>query len=343
MRHWQEKQSALVSRYQYFASARHLSLSANPAIIQTTNDCISQDYSKCCMIEDGYGAVMYLHKTFSLELIESVLTNQLFRKQFSSQLETEADLTPAALIKLINGKADADEPGPGWMWVLAMEIMRGPGVVSGNITIPWQPTVAPAAPLAHASSPPSYPLQAPGHLTSHPTPRLRSDACSDNVVEMLAKAASGTGMIGTRVGQSVKTAAIKVQWRHTYISLACNTPFHFPTSSPSFLLTTNISDSIFRDDLGAMQTLARAAGFLAYPPHVYLRAVVAVAHSSWFVALEAFQDADYVLTTRGAATPGHVPDYLITQLAKVLQQESQLPLNESDDEYATTRLVCYAE
>ena len=40
MRHWQENKSALVS--QYFASARHLSLSANLAIIQTTNDCISQ-------------------------------------------------------------------------------------------------------------------------------------------------------------------------------------------------------------------------------------------------------------------------------------------------------------
>ncbi|KAI0270858.1 hypothetical protein BGY98DRAFT_233536 [Russula aff. rugulosa BPL654] len=33
----------LVSRCcQYFASAHHLSLSANPVIIQTTNDCISQ-------------------------------------------------------------------------------------------------------------------------------------------------------------------------------------------------------------------------------------------------------------------------------------------------------------
>jgi hypothetical protein len=47
-----------------------------------------------------------------------------------------------------------------------------------------------------------------------------------------------------------------------------------------------------------------------------------VVDSSWFAALEAFQDADYVLVTRGAATPGRVPDYLITQLAKVLQQGS---------------------
>ncbi|KAI0270859.1 hypothetical protein BGY98DRAFT_233640 [Russula aff. rugulosa BPL654] len=150
--------------------------------------------------------LQYIHKTFSLRLIESVLTNQLFCKhsellfllqhrlfpcsskpspstehsaypppfrdthvvflllqQFSSQLETKANLIPAALIKLINGKADADEPGPGWMWVLAMEIMRGlvaipsSRTVSGSITIPWQQMVAPAAPLAHASSPPSYP------------------------------------------------------------------------------------------------------------------------------------------------------------------------------------------
>ena len=65
--------------------------------------------------------------------------------------------------------------------------------------------------------------------------------------------------------------------------------------------------------------------------------------SSWFVALEAFQDADYVLTTRGATAPGHVPDYLIMQLAKVLQQGSRLLLNESDEDYATTRPVGYAE
>ncbi|KAI0272207.1 hypothetical protein BGY98DRAFT_936696 [Russula aff. rugulosa BPL654] len=87
----------------------------------------------------------------------------LLLQQFSSQLETEADLIPAALIKLINGKADADEPGPGWMWVLAMEIMRGlcsDSEFTRSIWQhydTWQPTVAPAAPLAHASSPPSYP------------------------------------------------------------------------------------------------------------------------------------------------------------------------------------------
>ena len=35
-----------------------------------------------------------------------------------------------------------------------------------------------------------------------------------------------------------------------------------------FLFTTNLSGTPFDDDLGAMQTLARAAGFLACPPHV---------------------------------------------------------------------------
>ena len=146
----------------------------------------------------------------------------------------------------------------------------------------------------------------------------------------------------------------------------------------SFLLTTNLSDSIFGDVLGALQTLARAAGCLALPtprdafltalakaalpPRVVaaldepqqpssalrspvslegltlglagggggggapqppglssrnlacLRALVAAAlflagtlGSSWFVVLEALQNADYVLTTRGTTSPGPAP------------------------------------
>ena len=146
----------------------------------------------------------------------------------------------------------------------------------------------------------------------------------------------------------------------------------------SFLLTTNLSDSLFGDVLGALQTLARAAGCLALPtprdafltalakaalpPRVVaaldepqqpssalrspvslegltlglaggggggavpqppglsprnlacLRALVAAAlflagtlGSSWFVVLEALQNADYVLTTRGTAPPGPAP------------------------------------
>ncbi|KAI0272210.1 hypothetical protein BGY98DRAFT_936698 [Russula aff. rugulosa BPL654] len=211
--------------------------------------------------------------------------------QFSSQLETEADLIPATLIKLIKGKADADEPGRGWMWVLAMEIMRGPGVgfvvipssraVSSSITILWQPTVAPAAPLAHASSPESPPSYPPSSSWSPHIPPCSASPLRCTVWVYLRATLNRT-FIATQLRQrrgdvgegcqrdgddraclSVKTTVIKVQWKHTFISLACNTPFHFPTASRSFLLTTNLSDSIFGDDLGAMQTLARAAGFLA--------------------------------------------------------------------------------
>ena len=49
----------------------------------------------------------------------------LLLKQFSSKLETEAEVILTLLIKLISGETDAGEPRPGWMRVLAMEIMRG--------------------------------------------------------------------------------------------------------------------------------------------------------------------------------------------------------------------------
>ena len=146
----------------------------------------------------------------------------------------------------------------------------------------------------------------------------------------------------------------------------------------SFLLTTNLSDPLFGDVLGALQTLARASGCLALPtprdafltalaktalpsrvvaaldeppqasssvrspvslegftlglsggggggagPHspglsprnlACLRALVAAAlflagtlGPSWFAVLEALQNADYVLTTRGTAPPGSAP------------------------------------
>jgi hypothetical protein len=140
----------------------------------------------------------------------------------------------------------------------------------------------------------------------------------------------------------------------------------------SFLLNTNLSDALFGDVLGALQSLARAAGCLALPtprdafltalakaalpprvvaalddtlpipsarspvslegltlglagaagPHqppglsvrnlACLRALVAAAlflvgtlGPSWFAVLEALQNADYVLTTRGTASAGH--------------------------------------
>jgi hypothetical protein len=48
----------------------------------------------------------------------------LLLKQFSSELEIEAKVT-FTLLKLIRGETDAGKPRPGWMRVLAMEIMRG--------------------------------------------------------------------------------------------------------------------------------------------------------------------------------------------------------------------------
>jgi hypothetical protein len=146
----------------------------------------------------------------------------------------------------------------------------------------------------------------------------------------------------------------------------------------SFLLTTNLSDPIFGDVLGALQMLARTSGCLALPTPrdafltalakaalpsrvvaaldeppqgpaairspvslegftlglaggggggaspqspglsprnlACLRALVAAAlflagtlGQSWFAVLEALQNADYVLTTRGTAPPGSAP------------------------------------
>ena len=147
-------------------------------------------FEDLCLLGNGeppqFLELEYLHKTFALELIESVLTNyhELFRrvrfsslfiqvlscnshpqhselllllqhhlfplllktlserspfplalrgtrvvflllKQFSSELETEAEVFLTLFIKLISGETEAGEPRPGWMRVLAMEIMRG--------------------------------------------------------------------------------------------------------------------------------------------------------------------------------------------------------------------------
>ena len=112
----------------------------------------------------------------------------LLFKQFSSQLEMEAELIPTVLTKLVNGEADAGELGPVgardgdheqvrvpsiphfWhtglllttrspirIYMSGVVAMPSSGAVFDSVTMPWQPTVAPAAPLAHASLPPSYP------------------------------------------------------------------------------------------------------------------------------------------------------------------------------------------
>ena len=66
------------------------------------------------------------------------------------------------------------------------------------------------------------------HLHSH-----HSSLRSESVAEMVTMAASGTGMIGTGTGLSVKTAVIKVQWcvsRSTFCRQAAN---FFPSFSIS--------------------------------------------------------------------------------------------------------------
>lgn len=51
----------------------------------------------------------------------------LLLKQFCRELETEAEVFLMLLVKIISGEADGETSGarPGWMRVLAMEIMRG--------------------------------------------------------------------------------------------------------------------------------------------------------------------------------------------------------------------------
>jgi hypothetical protein len=123
--------------------------------------------------------------------------------------------------------------------------------VSASVTMPWQPTVAPAAPLAHASSPPSYPPS--GSWSTHVPPcsaslrrcivwvYLRATLnrtfiathSSDSVVETVKMAASGTGIIGTGAGLSVKTTVIKVQWcvsKSTFCQQAANVFLSFSIS-----------------------------------------------------------------------------------------------------------------
>src|SRR6266576_405571 len=106
--------------------------------------------------------------------------------------------------------------------------------VSGSVTMPWQPTVTPAAPLAHASSPSSYPpsclvisrptllgvfaqMRGVGIPASYSQSHLHSHHSLDSVTEMVATDASATvsnvvGMIGTEAGLSVQISARKVQW-----------------------------------------------------------------------------------------------------------------------------------
>jgi len=70
----------------------------------------------------------------------------LWLKQFSSVFETEAEVT-LTFIKLISGETDAGEPRPGWMTVLAMEIMRGKVPLYSSFLAHWLTGTRPRDPL----------------------------------------------------------------------------------------------------------------------------------------------------------------------------------------------------
>jgi hypothetical protein len=66
--------------------------------------------------------------------------------------------------------------------------------------MPWQPTVTPAAPLAHASSPSHIRPRAPRHHTSRPAQHLCADTCSGRICERLSIIPSCPPQLGQRRG-----------------------------------------------------------------------------------------------------------------------------------------------
>ncbi|KAG1769044.1 hypothetical protein EV702DRAFT_707206 [Suillus placidus] len=225
----------------------------------------------------------YLHKTFALELIESVLTNyhELFRKhtellmllqhhlcplilkslsdrhvfpltlrctrvvflilkQFSFELETEAEVFLMLLIRMISEESDTSNPDhftsrPIWTRVLAMEIMRGvcsdaelvrniwdrydaqqPGSkVFSSLIVALKRLVTEKPALLGASA------QMMGVGISHAGDSATPSGSNygldvGGVAGMVATAASATvsgvvGIIGSGVGLSVQNSAMKLQ------------------------------------------------------------------------------------------------------------------------------------
>ncbi|KAH9169937.1 hypothetical protein EDB89DRAFT_1853941 [Lactarius sanguifluus] len=242
-------------------------------------------FEDLCLLGNGerpqFLQLEYLHKTFALELIESVLTNyhDLFRKhtelllllrhhlsplllktlserstfpltlrgtrvvflllkQFSSNLSTEAEVFLMLLIKIVAGEVEAAEARPGWMKVLAMEIMRALCSDVEFMRGVWQNYDASAGDIDTGGSGNarvftylisalkrlvtsrpallgvSAQMQGVGVPTNDTLPH--SSHSLDSVAGMVATAASATmsnvvGMIGAEAGLSVQSAAMKVQ------------------------------------------------------------------------------------------------------------------------------------
>ncbi|KAI0263538.1 hypothetical protein BC834DRAFT_827343 [Gloeopeniophorella convolvens] len=235
-------------------------------------------FEDLCLLGNGehphFLQLEHLHKTFALELIESVLTNyhELFHKhpelllllrhhlcplllkalseravfpltlrgtrvvfillkQFAPELPTEAEVFLTLLVKFIGGDSDMPDARPGWMRVLALEIMRGlcgdaefmrgvwtrydaaadMGVGAARVFTPLvaalQRLISSRPALLGVSA--EMLGAADGHMHALPLPR-------DGVAGLVATAASATvsnvvGMIGTDAGLSVQAAAMKVQ------------------------------------------------------------------------------------------------------------------------------------
>ncbi|KAG0696480.1 hypothetical protein DFH29DRAFT_1025466 [Suillus ampliporus] len=219
----------------------------------------------------------YLHKTFALELIESVLTNYheltqellmllqhhlcplilkslsdrhvfpltlrstrvvfLILKQFSFELETEAEVFLMLLIRMISEDSDAANPDhsgsrPVWTRVLAMEIMRGDAELVRNIwdrydaqqtgsnvfsslIVALKRLVTEKPALLGVST------QIMGVGISHAGDGATASSSNygldvGGVAGMVATAASATvsgvvGIIGSGVGLSVQNSAMKLQ------------------------------------------------------------------------------------------------------------------------------------
>ncbi|KAF8267460.1 hypothetical protein EI94DRAFT_1730637 [Lactarius quietus] len=242
-------------------------------------------FEDLCLLGNGerpqFLQLEYLHKTFALELIESVLTNyhDLFRKhsdlllllrhhlsplllktlserstfpltlrgtrvvflllkQFSSELSTESEVFLMLLIKIVAGEVEATEARPGWMKVLAMEIMRGLCSDAEFMRRVWENYDASVSEVDNGGSgsarvftllisalkrlvtsrPALLGVSTQMHGVGVPTHDTlpHSSHSLDSVAGMVATAASATvsnvvGMIGTEAGLSVQSAAMKVQ------------------------------------------------------------------------------------------------------------------------------------
>ncbi|KAI0270120.1 hypothetical protein BGY98DRAFT_1100900 [Russula aff. rugulosa BPL654] len=270
---------------QRLTALRAVSLSAIPAIIQTINDCMSRGVD--------------------------------IQLRFSSPHHHHSRQTTS--IKLIGGIDARDFVAMSSSWT-----------VSGSVTARCRPTVTPAAPGAPIFTllisalkrlaiprPTQLGVSAQTHevgvTASDSQSHLQTHRSLDNIAEMVVTAvvSNVVRMIGTQAGLSVQTAATKVpcidQLDKTDAPLIPEAYIHLLGMQHPILILQRPHGAALPPRVVAVLNEPQQASSICTPPS-HLRTQDG----------KAFQDAEYVLTTRGAATPGRVPDYLITQLAKIL-------------------------